>query len=40
MISRAESIQAWLENITYQMCNMAYKEQAQKLAGYVFYILL
>jgi len=22
MISRAEAIQAWLENITYQMCNM------------------
>lgn len=23
MISRAEAIQAWLESITYQMCNMA-----------------
>ena len=34
MISRAEAIQAWLENITYQMCNMSYKEQATKLAGY------
>lgn len=22
MISRAESVQSWLENITYQMCNM------------------
>jgi alkylation response protein AidB-like acyl-CoA dehydrogenase len=22
MIARAESIQAWLENVTYQMCNM------------------
>lgn len=22
MIARAEAIQAWLENITYQMCNM------------------
>ena len=35
MIQRAEAIQAWLENVTYQMCNMAYKEQAEKLAGYV-----
>ena len=39
MISRAESVQAWLENVTYQMCNMAYKEQAQKLAGYVVVFL-
>jgi hypothetical protein len=22
MITRAESVQSWLENITYQMCNM------------------
>lgn len=34
MISRCETLQAWLENVTYQMCNMAYKEQASKLAGY------
>ncbi|KAH6908981.1 acyl-CoA dehydrogenase [Coprinopsis sp. MPI-PUGE-AT-0042] len=33
MISRAEAAQAWLENITYQMCNMSYKQQASKLAG-------
>lgn len=33
MIAHAEGIQAWLENVTYQMCNMAYKEQASKLAG-------
>ncbi|THH33221.1 hypothetical protein EUX98_g950 [Antrodiella citrinella] len=33
MIARAESAQAWLENITHQMCNMSYKDQAQKLAG-------
>jgi len=33
MISRAESIQNWLESITYQMCNMSYKQQASKLAG-------
>ncbi|PSR72940.1 hypothetical protein PHLCEN_2v11177 [Hermanssonia centrifuga] len=33
MIARAESVQSWLENLTYQMNNMSYKEQAQKLAG-------
>ncbi|KAF8962786.1 peroxisomal acyl-CoA-dehydrogenase [Flammula alnicola] len=35
MISRAESVQSWLENITYQMCNMSYKQQASKLAGQI-----
>jgi hypothetical protein len=33
MIARTESVQAWLELITYQMNNMSYKEQAKKLAG-------
>ncbi|EAU85502.1 acyl-CoA dehydrogenase [Coprinopsis cinerea okayama7 len=33
MISRVESAQAWLENITYQMNHMNYAEQADKLAG-------
>lgn len=33
MISRVESVQNWLENLTYQMNNMSYKEQASKLAG-------
>ncbi|GJE96594.1 acyl-CoA dehydrogenase [Phanerochaete sordida] len=33
MIARTESVQHWLESITYQMCNMSYKEQANKLAG-------
>lgn len=33
MIARCEATQAWLENVTYQMCNMSYKEQASKLAG-------
>ncbi|KAJ3532050.1 hypothetical protein NM688_g7483 [Phlebia brevispora] len=33
MIARVESVQNWLENITYQMNNMSYKEQATKLAG-------
>ncbi|THG95719.1 hypothetical protein EW145_g7910 [Phellinidium pouzarii] len=38
MISRTESVQAWLETVTYQMCNMAYKEQAQKLAGQIAFL--
>ncbi|KAL1739329.1 acyl-CoA dehydrogenase/oxidase [Schizophyllum fasciatum] len=35
MIARAESVQNWLENITYQMNNMSYKQQASKLAGQI-----
>ncbi|KAI0064741.1 acyl-CoA dehydrogenase NM domain-like protein [Artomyces pyxidatus] len=35
MIARVESVQSWLENITYQMCNMSYKEQSAKLAGQI-----
>ncbi|EIW57326.1 acyl-CoA dehydrogenase [Trametes versicolor FP-101664 SS1] len=38
MISRVESQQSWLENITYQMCNMSYKEQASKLAGQIAFL--
>ncbi|KAH9481569.1 Acyl-CoA dehydrogenase apdG [Psilocybe cubensis] len=33
MISRVESAQSWLENVTYQMSKMKYKEQAIYLAG-------
>ncbi|KAI1081341.1 acyl-CoA dehydrogenase NM domain-like protein [Whalleya microplaca] len=33
MIALCESHQAWLETITYQMCNMPYKQQAQHLGG-------
>lgn len=33
MISLVESNQAWLESITYQMCNMTYQQQAKLLAG-------
>jgi alkylation response protein AidB-like acyl-CoA dehydrogenase len=33
MIARIESVQSWLENITHQMNNMSYKEQAKQLAG-------
>lgn len=34
MISRVESAQNWLENITYQMNHMKYQDQAAYLAGY------
>ncbi|KAI0786499.1 acyl-CoA dehydrogenase [Abortiporus biennis] len=33
MIERVETGQNWLENITYQMNNMSYAEQSDKLAG-------
>ena len=35
MISRVESTQNWLENITYQMKHTSYAEQATELAGLV-----
>jgi len=38
MIARTESLQNWLENITYQMCNMSYREQANKLAGPIAFL--
>lgn len=33
MISKLESFHSWVEIITYQMNNMTYAEQADKLAG-------
>lgn len=36
MIARCEAAQTWLENITYQMTKMSYKQQSDKLAGYVY----
>ncbi|KAG1733647.1 acyl-CoA dehydrogenase/oxidase [Suillus paluster] len=38
MIARTESVQSWLENITYQMCHMSYKQQSQKLAGQIAFL--
>ncbi|PVG01670.1 acyl-CoA dehydrogenase NM domain-like protein [Serendipita vermifera] len=35
MIARCESAQAWLENITYQMTKMSYRQQSDKLAGQI-----
>ncbi|KAH8099991.1 acyl-CoA dehydrogenase/oxidase [Cristinia sonorae] len=36
MIAKVEAAQSWLENITFQMNNMSYKQQSDNLAGYVF----
>ncbi|KAJ3051696.1 hypothetical protein HK102_012018 [Quaeritorhiza haematococci] len=33
MVSQTEAVQSWLENLTYQMTQMSYKEQSIKLAG-------
>jgi alkylation response protein AidB-like acyl-CoA dehydrogenase len=38
MISRVESAQNWVENITFQMDNMDYKEQSDKLAGQIAFL--
>jgi alkylation response protein AidB-like acyl-CoA dehydrogenase/predicted heme/steroid binding protein len=38
MIARTESVQSWLENVTFQMCNMSYKQQADKLAGQIAFL--
>ncbi|KAH7928235.1 acyl-CoA dehydrogenase NM domain-like protein [Leucogyrophana mollusca] len=38
MIARTESIQSWLENITYQMNHMTYKQQAKNLAGQIAFL--
>lgn len=33
MISHVEANQAWLENVTYQMCHLPYDQQSKHLAG-------
>lgn len=33
MIAQVESVQNWLENITFQMTQMSYQEQSVRLAG-------
>ncbi|OWT42149.1 acyl-CoA dehydrogenase [Cryptococcus neoformans] len=38
MIAKVEAMQAWLENVTYQMCNMSYKEQSRNLAGQIAFL--
>lgn len=38
MIARVESVQHWLENITYQMCRMNYEQQSDLLAGQIGFL--
>ncbi|KAF8071704.1 acyl-CoA dehydrogenase [Lyophyllum atratum] len=38
MIARVESAQNWIENVTYQMTHMSYKEQASHLAGQIAFV--
>lgn len=38
MIARVESVQNWLENVTYQMCKMNYFEQSEHLAGQIAFL--
>jgi len=38
MIARIESVQNWLENVTYQMCKMNYFEQSEHLAGQIAFL--
>ena len=38
MIARVESAQSWLENITFQMDNMDYKQQSDRLAGQIAFL--
>lgn len=38
MIARVESVQNWLENVTYQMCNMNYAQQSEYLAGQIGFL--
>lgn len=35
LISQVEAAQSWLENVTFQMCNMNYHDQAAHLAGQI-----
>lgn len=38
LLSLCEAAQNWLENVTYQMCNMTYEQQATHLAGQVAFL--
>ena len=38
MIARVEAVQNWLENVTYQMCNMNYAQQSEHLAGQIGFL--
>lgn len=38
MIAKTEAMQSWVENVTYQMCNMDYALQAKHLAGPISFL--
>jgi alkylation response protein AidB-like acyl-CoA dehydrogenase len=38
MIAKVEALQAWLEAVTYQMCNMTYNETSEHLAGQISFL--
>ncbi|KAF9496768.1 acyl-CoA dehydrogenase NM domain-like protein [Pleurotus eryngii] len=38
MVARIESAQNWLESVTYQMNNMGYNQQSDKLAGQIAFL--
>ncbi|ODO03361.1 acyl-CoA dehydrogenase [Cryptococcus wingfieldii CBS 7118] len=38
MIAKVEATQAWLEAVTFQMCNMNYKQQSKNLAGQIAFL--
>ncbi|CED84717.1 acyl-dehydrogenase [Phaffia rhodozyma] len=38
MIAKVEAVQSWLENVTYQMTKMSYKEQSNHLAGQIAFL--
>lgn len=38
MIARVEATQNWLENVTFQMCKMSYREQSKYLAGQIGFL--
>ena len=38
MIAKVEALQAWLEAVTFQMCNMTYNETSEYLAGQISFL--
>ncbi|WVQ78186.1 hypothetical protein IAT38_000269 [Cryptococcus sp. DSM 104549] len=38
MIAKVEATQAWLEAVTFQMCNMSYAQQSKHLAGQIAFL--
>ncbi|KAI5449682.1 hypothetical protein NCC49_004143 [Naganishia albida] len=38
MMAKCEAVQAWLEAVTFQMCNMTYGEMSENLAGQIAFL--